>query len=155
MQVKSADSLGSQSQPERGSRLPLVYCGWIPSSRDFGFLVDRVACATLALPIWICAMRCVCVPCGLSTLLYRLLMLSSRTSHVDVPRCSTKLCLFLLVFSFSVAAATSFFLGECRHCCCDGGCFGLGPSAPGDLFSSPHRRRPSPNTPLPSSLFSS
>ena len=73
-------------------------------------------------------------------------------------RCSQmchKIVPFSLVFSFSVAAATSFFLGECRHCCCDGGCFGLGPSAPGDLFSSPHRRRPSPNTPLPSSLFSS
>ena len=37
---KWTSSLGSQPQPERGSRLPLGYCGWSPSSRDFGALSD-------------------------------------------------------------------------------------------------------------------
>ena len=100
--------LESQSQPERGSRLPLVYCGWIPSSRDFGFLVDRVAYATLALPMWICASaQCVypvgCQPYSIAFLCYL------REPHMSMFPDVSQNCAFFFGFLFFGRRGDIFF----------------------------------------------
>ena len=80
-------SLVSQSQPEGGSHLPLGNFGWIPSSRDFGFLggSSRVRDSGLSIGSAQCAV-CVC-PMG-----YSLILSSTHILPASEHRNCARLC---------------------------------------------------------------
>ena len=102
-------SLVSQSQPEGGSHLPLGNFGWIPSSRDFGFLggSSRVRDSGLSVGSAQCAV-CVC-PMG-----YSLILSSTHILPASEHRNCARLCALrdtpLCPFAFFGRRGDNFFL---------------------------------------------